>query len=524
MNSYANPANERAALAAIRDSGRMIRHGFARMLPEIREFERSSTDRAQRLAAACRGVLSRHPGRARGAKLSRRAPHRSVQRRHDVDAAARKLPARTALPVPPPADRGRRHRQATGFHDVITCDIGGTSFDVSLVAGDISLAAQSTLDFGLVVRTPMIEITTIGAGGGSIASVDRGGLLHVGPQSAGSMPRPVATARAIPPTLTDAKVVLGRINARSARGKLSRSMSKRPTRHRAHRRPARPRRHGGGRGDPAGRRRPHGRRDPARLDRARARSVEFHPDAVRRRRRAACRALDPPDRTEMRPGAALPRVTSALGCVLADLRHDMVQTLNLMLDGLDAAALERRMRAAGQEASAVIAAVGDRGRTDRRSVRTGYALFGANPHRGRAAAGHLGQTTSEFPKAWSKPPLKRPTLARSVGCFPALPTRIVSLRVAAIGRRSVFDFGVFAPQPSASVENGAARIAAGLVRRRMARHRGVGAPRTSRRCKNRRAGHPGAAGHHHRDRTGPRRPDRPTRQSDCGAGLMGRFG
>src|SRR6202023_3602330 len=78
----------------------------------------------------------------------------------------------------------------------------------------VSVMAQTTVDFGLVIRTPMIEITTIGAGGGSIASVDRGGLLQVGPESAGSVPGPVCYGRGnTRPALTDAQVVLGRINA-----------------------------------------------------------------------------------------------------------------------------------------------------------------------------------------------------------------------------------------------------------------------------------------------------------------------
>ena len=95
---------------------------------------------------------------------------------------------------------------------------------MSLVAGGkASLAAQTTIDFGLVIRTPMIEITTIGAGGGSIASVDRGGLLQVGPESAGSVPGPVCYGQGNDrPTLTDAHVVLGRINAeRPIGGKLA---------------------------------------------------------------------------------------------------------------------------------------------------------------------------------------------------------------------------------------------------------------------------------------------------------------
>ena len=147
-----------------------------------------------------------------------------------------------------------------------------------------------------------------------------------------------------------------------------------------------------------------------------------------------------------------PGITSALGCVLADLRHDMVQTLNLMLDGLDAAALERRMRAAGREASAVIAAAGI-------AVERTDVLYELDMH-------YLGQThTVAVPlpvgaarqprrvrRAWSARPSRRPISRRSAGCCPDLPMRIVSLRVAAIGRRPAFDFSVFAPSPSASLD------------------------------------------------------------------------
>ena len=116
--------------------------------------------------------------------------------------------------------RRRRYRRTSS-----PADLGGTSFDVSVVAGgEAALAAQTTIDFGLVVRTPMIEITTIGAGGGSIAHVDRSGFLAVGPESAGSRPGPVCYAQGnTRPTLTDANVVLGRINAaRPIGGKLAR--------------------------------------------------------------------------------------------------------------------------------------------------------------------------------------------------------------------------------------------------------------------------------------------------------------
>ena len=129
-------------------------------------------------------------------------------------ATARRLPVRTALSGPaagviagaaiagPPASQ--RHHLRSRRH----------LFDVSVVAGGkTALAAQTTIDFGLVIRTPMVEITTIGAGGGSIAAVDRGGLFQVGPESAGSVPGPACYGRGnVRPTLTDAQVVLGRIN------------------------------------------------------------------------------------------------------------------------------------------------------------------------------------------------------------------------------------------------------------------------------------------------------------------------
>jgi N-methylhydantoinase A len=105
--------------------------------------------------------------------------------------------------------------RAAGYPNVMTGDMGGTSFDVSLVAqGEAALAAQTSIEFGLVVRSPMIQIETIGAGGGSIASVDASGMLQVGPESAGSVPGPACYNRGnTRPTVTDANVFLGRIAA-----------------------------------------------------------------------------------------------------------------------------------------------------------------------------------------------------------------------------------------------------------------------------------------------------------------------
>src|SRR5690606_1903966 len=126
------------------------------------------------------------------------------------------LPVRTALSGPAAGVIAcAAIARAAGFPDVVTGDMGGTSFDVSLVAGgEASLAAQTSIEFGMVVRAPMIQIETIGAGGGSIASVDAGGLLQVGPESAGSIPGPAGYGRGDRrPTGTDANGLLGRMAA-----------------------------------------------------------------------------------------------------------------------------------------------------------------------------------------------------------------------------------------------------------------------------------------------------------------------
>ena len=84
-----------------------------------------------------------------------------------------------------------------GFDKIVTCDMGGTSFDVAVVVdGAPDIAETTNLDFRIPLRLPMIDVHTIGAGGGSIAWIDRGGILQVGPRSAGRCPAPCATARA----------------------------------------------------------------------------------------------------------------------------------------------------------------------------------------------------------------------------------------------------------------------------------------------------------------------------------------
>ena len=348
--------------------------------------------------------------------------------------------------------------KAAGFDDLITCDLGGTSFDVSLIAGGkASIAAQTAIDFGLVIRTPMIEVTTIGAGGGSIAAVDRGGLLQVGPESAGSVPGPACYGQGNDkPTLTDAQVVLGRINASRPLGGELKSLDVEAAKRAiaAHV------------GKPLG------------LDVVDAAAAIVRVAEARMagaiRLVSIERGHDPAKFVAMPFGgggalhvgalireiglkcALVPRfpgITSALGCVLADLRHDKVQTVNCMLDGVDTAAFEARMDAAGREVSAVIETSGVP--VERIDViyeldmhYLGQTHTVAVPLPVGATEQGFGLTESMIRRAF-----EQAYSASFSRLLPGLAIRIVSLRVTAIGRRPHFDFAICAPRANASSAN-----------------------------------------------------------------------
>ncbi|MCD6674014.1 MAG: hydantoinase/oxoprolinase family protein [Burkholderiaceae bacterium] len=217
INSYANPINE---IRAARIVQRLWPDAFvcssSSVLPEIKEFERTSTTV---LNAAVQPVIDRYLGdvekklHANGcnAQLS------IVQSNGGIAsvAATREKPATTILSGPAAGVTGGNYIAArAGFKDIVTFDMGGTSLDAAVVLdGEPCLTSETTIDFGVVLKIPMIQMTTVGAGGGSIASIDRGGFLQIGPESAGADPGPVAYGRGgNRPTVTDANIVMGRIN------------------------------------------------------------------------------------------------------------------------------------------------------------------------------------------------------------------------------------------------------------------------------------------------------------------------
>ena len=461
VNSYANGANEKAAIDAISEiwPNQHIT-ASSEILPEIREFERSSTatlnaylqppigDYLERLEVGLRqGGF--------GGEILILQSNGGVM---SVD-IARSFPIRTALSGPAAGVIAGAHiGVSAGYPNLITCDMGGTSFDVSLVAdGESALAAQTSVDFGMVIRTPMIEITTIGAGGGSIAWVDRGGMLQIGPESAGSDPGPVCYGLGNDrPTVTDANVVLGRINADKPIGGKIGGLDVDAAKTAISEHIAQP------------------------LDIEIMAAAEAIIQVTNARMAGAIRLVSverghDPEKFIAMPfggGGALhagalikevglskalvprfPGVTSALGCVIADMRFDRVHTLNNSLEDLDLDKLTSEMlETAGdgdnrlKEAKVSFESIEHFfeldmlyvGQTHTVPVRLPIDLDGVRKGFGR----DIIQTAFED------------SYQRSFGrLLDDISVRVLNLRVTVIGRRPKFNLSILGPSSSGSLED-----------------------------------------------------------------------
>jgi N-methylhydantoinase A len=216
--SFAHPRHERKiarALAAI-DVPLSISH---QILPEYREYERTSTVNVN---AYLQPLMGRYLKRLTENIAARKSgKNQSQSSKHALRvmqssggsisaAAAANEPVRTILSGPAGGVVGAlRACRGAGFEDIITFDMGGTSTDVALCDRDGMRLTNEAIVAGLPVAVPMMDIHTVGAGGGSIARVDEGGSLRVGPESAGADPGPASYGRSMLPTVTDAHVVLG---------------------------------------------------------------------------------------------------------------------------------------------------------------------------------------------------------------------------------------------------------------------------------------------------------------------------
>jgi N-methylhydantoinase A len=205
--SFANPANELAVAEALA-SLKLPLSLSHRILPEFREYERAST---VVMNAYLQPVLERYLE-----NLQRRIPNSTVFVMQSsggiasLGASARE-PVRTVLSGPAGGVVGAfQIGKRLGTNRLITFDMGGTSTDVALVSGAPQPTNESEIA-GFPIRVPMLDIHTVGAGGGSLARFDAGGALRVGPESAGAVPGPICYGRGEQPTVTDANVLLGRL-------------------------------------------------------------------------------------------------------------------------------------------------------------------------------------------------------------------------------------------------------------------------------------------------------------------------
>jgi len=357
LHAYANPAHEQRAGEIVRGiwPNAYVTLGHE-LLSEFREYERGTTASVN---AAVQPVLDRYLHRLRE-ELASRGHRRDllVMNGNGGTVPARLVAREAAKTVMSGPASGVMAAAATlagaGLRNAITCDMGGTSTDVALIAGGVpEVSAELSIAYGLPIHLPMVDVRTVGAGGGSIAGLDRAGMLRVGPESAGSDPGPICYGRGgTRPTITDANLVLGRL-------------------------------------DPA---RLLAVRDPVPLALVRAAfardigeplglGVEAAAEAAIRlanvhmtgaiRTVSLSRGHDPRDFVLFAFGGAgplhavalareigipevlvpaRPGLTNALGCLVADLRQDFVNTLNRGLDDLDEA-----------EISAVLAAQRERG-------------------------------------------------------------------------------------------------------------------------------------------------------------------
>ncbi|MGF7161182.1 N-methylhydantoinase A [Rhodoligotrophos appendicifer] len=342
LHSYANPAHELRAGEIVRAlwHNAYVTLGHE-LLSEFREYERGTTASVN---AAVQPILDRYIRRladdlAAGGftrdLLVMNGNGGTVTARHVGREAVKTIMSGPASGVMAAAAT----LQQSGLANAITYDMGGTSTDVALIHGGIpEVSSELAIDYGLPIHVPLVDVRTVGAGGGSIAAINAAGMLQVGPESAGSSPGPIGYGRGgTRPTITDANLLLGRLDP-AALTAVDASTGLDPLREAIDREIAR----------------------PLGLSPEDAAAAIIHlanthmAGAIRVV--SLSRGFDPRDFVLFAFGGAgplhavaiarelgLPEVlvparpglTNALGCLAADLRQDFVNTVNIGLDAID---------------------------------------------------------------------------------------------------------------------------------------------------------------------------------------------
>ena len=358
LHSYANPAHERRAaeIAAELWPTRYVTCGHA-LLSESREFERGVTAAVN---AAVQPLLERYIARLADGLAARGYRHNLLVMNGNGGMVAAAKVAREAVKtvMSGPASgvmAALYTGRVAGVPNLITYDMGGTSTDVALIRdGRAPVSNEIEIEYAMPIHVPMVDVRSIGAGGGSVARVDGAGVLRVGPESAGATPGPICYGLGgTRVTISDANLLLGRLPAQHFGAGIAAARAAMATQI----------------GAPLG----------LGVEAAAAAVIRIANTHMAGAIRMVSISLgaDPRDfalfafggagplhAVDLARELAIPRVlvparpgiTNALGCVVADLRHDFVRTLNRPLDGVDMAQVHAVL--AGQEAEgrALIAA------------------------------------------------------------------------------------------------------------------------------------------------------------------------
>ena len=463
LHSYINPSHERRAAQIARDlwPNDYVTVGHE-LMSEYREYERGVTAAVN---AAVQPVLHRYIARLEGElKAEGYRGDLLVMQGNGGTVSARlvgEAPATTVMSGPASGVIAAAYTaRATGFANLITYDMGGTSSDVALIQDGVPLvSSEIELEYAMPIHVPMVDVHTIGAGGGSLARIDAAGMLRVGPESAGARPGPICFGRGgSEPTITDANLLLGRLDP-------GRLLSV------AH---------------------------AVSLDRLRARLVETigAPLGLDAEQSAAAilriandkmagairmvslaRGHDPRDFALFAFGGAgplhaaalarelgIPRLlipmrpglTNALGCVVADLRHDYVRTVNRPVAQLPEGLVREVLSAQIAEGERTLA----RERAEVEEIRLLHRAdmqFQGQSHLLSVELPGVAVTREELQRLFEQAYWQRFGVA-----LPEIRAVLVNLHTAVIGRRRPVDLAALAPaEPAASLDaaqSGARRV------------------------------------------------------------------
>jgi N-methylhydantoinase A len=217
LHSYANPSHELRAAEIVKSlwPNEYVTAGH-QIIGECREYERGVTAAVN---GSVQPILHRYLNKLEAELKDRGLKHQLLVMQGNGGTASSSIVTHTAVQtvMSGPASgviAAASTATAAGFSNVVTYDMGGTSTDVALIQDGVPLvSSELEIEYAMPIHVPMVDVHTVGAGGGSIAHVDEAGLLKIGPKSAGAIPGPICFGKGgTEPTITDANLVLGRLN------------------------------------------------------------------------------------------------------------------------------------------------------------------------------------------------------------------------------------------------------------------------------------------------------------------------